>query len=145
MNLAHSVMFIECCLSPVPNSCTKFGSNISYSHWDRCPFVPDIQLMTSREFQVLTFGPVVIFAWPWCIFPLFGTDIFIQSGVIDIFMKFKMAAAAILNFQVRWIYHISSCSVWCFSSVPNLVQISVIVTETDALLFPTIISWRHGN
>ena len=28
----------------------------------------------------------------------FGADIFIQSGVIDIFPKFKMAAAAILNF-----------------------------------------------
>jgi len=30
----------------------------------------------------------------------FGVDIFIQSGVIDIFPKFKMAAAAILDFQV---------------------------------------------
>ena len=29
----------------------------------------------------------------------FGTDIFIQSGVIDIFPQFKMAAAAILDFQ----------------------------------------------
>jgi len=27
----------------------------------------------------------------------FGADIFIQSGVIDIFPKLKMAAAAILN------------------------------------------------
>jgi len=27
----------------------------------------------------------------------FGVDIFIQSGVIDIFPKFKMAAAAILD------------------------------------------------
>ena len=27
----------------------------------------------------------------------FGTDIFIQSGVIDIFPKFKMGAAAILD------------------------------------------------
>jgi len=27
----------------------------------------------------------------------FGTDIFIQSGVIDIFPKLKMAAAAILD------------------------------------------------
>jgi len=27
----------------------------------------------------------------------FGTDIFIQSGVIDIFWKLKMVAAAILN------------------------------------------------
>ena len=30
----------------------------------------------------------------------FGADIFIQSGVIDIFPKFKMAAAAILAFQI---------------------------------------------
>jgi len=30
----------------------------------------------------------------------FAADIFIQSGVIDIFPKFKMAAAAILDFQV---------------------------------------------
>jgi len=30
----------------------------------------------------------------------FGADIFIQSGVIDIFPKFNMAAAAILDFQV---------------------------------------------
>jgi len=30
----------------------------------------------------------------------FGADIFIQSGVIDIFPKFKMAAAALLDFQI---------------------------------------------
>jgi len=30
----------------------------------------------------------------------FGADIFIQSGVIDIFPKFKMAAAAMLDFQI---------------------------------------------
>jgi len=30
----------------------------------------------------------------------FGADIFIQSGVIDIFLKFKMATAAILDFQI---------------------------------------------
>ena len=30
----------------------------------------------------------------------YGADIFIQSGVIDIFPKFKMAAAAILDFQI---------------------------------------------
>jgi len=30
----------------------------------------------------------------------YGTDIFIQSKVIDIFPKFKMAAAAILDFQI---------------------------------------------
>ena len=30
----------------------------------------------------------------------FSADIFIQSGVIDMFPKFKMAAAAILDLQV---------------------------------------------
>ena len=29
----------------------------------------------------------------------FGADIFFQSGVIDTYLKFKMAAAAILDFQ----------------------------------------------
>ena len=30
----------------------------------------------------------------------FGADTFIKSGVIDIFPKLKMAAAAILDFQI---------------------------------------------
>ena len=30
----------------------------------------------------------------------FGADMFIRFGVIDIFSKFKMAAAAILDFQI---------------------------------------------
>jgi len=34
----------------------------------------------------------------------FGAHIFIQSGVIDIFQKFKMAAAVILDFQIMWIW-----------------------------------------
>ena len=36
----------------------------------------------------------------------FGADIFIQSGVIDIFPKSKMAAAAILDFQImlNWLF-----------------------------------------
>jgi len=34
----------------------------------------------------------------------FGADIFIQSGVIDIFPKLKMVAAAILDFPVMRIW-----------------------------------------
>jgi len=30
----------------------------------------------------------------------FGADIFIQCGVIDIFLKFKISAAATLDFQI---------------------------------------------
>jgi len=39
----------------------------------------------------------------------FGANIFIQSEYIDIFPKFKMTAAAILNFQVVRICHIPAC------------------------------------
>ena len=42
-----------------------------------------------------------------------GADIFIQSGVIDIFPKFKMAAAAILDFQIMCI--------WIFGCVDSVV------------------------
>ena len=42
-----------------------------------------------------------------------GADIFIQSGVIDIFPESKMAAAAILNFQIMWI--------WLFRCVDSVV------------------------
>ena len=51
-----------------------------------------------------TFGHVVISASPWCIFKYnLMQDIFIQSKVIDIFPKFKMAPAAILDFQFMWL------------------------------------------
>ena len=97
----------------------------------------DLYLMTSRE---LTFGHVVISASPCCIFPYnLMQDIFIQSKVIDIFPKFKMAAAAILDFQLCKFGHTCVLVVWYLCSVPNLVQISVIVTEIDALLLQTFI------
>jgi len=57
--------------------------------------------------------------------------IFVQSKVIDIFLKFKMAAAAILDFSLCEFVHSGVLAVCCLCSVPNLVQISVIVTEID--------------
>ena len=158
----------------------------------------------------------------------FGADIFIQSRVIDIFPKLKMAAAAIFgicvlcriwfkylllslrsthicfkrsfddvtritfrfrilvtwssprrrgaSYQIIWckislscpklltffrnskwrpppswmfsLYefgHSSVLAVWYLCSVPNLVQISVVVTEIDAHMLQTFIWWRHAN
>ena len=54
----------------------------------------------------------------------FGADIFIQSEVIDIFPKFKMAAAAILDFQVKRIWpfqHVDSVAfVFCTTLGKNI-------------------------
>jgi len=95
--------------------CTTFGSNICYSHWDRRTYASDLYLMTSRE---LTSG--FYFWWrvhlriAWFIFPYnLMQYIFIQSKVIDIFRKSKMAAAAILDFQFMWI--------WPFRRVDSVV------------------------
>ena len=69
----------------------------------------------------------------------FGADIFIQSAVIVIFPKLKMAAAAILDFQFMWIWPFRRVDSVVLCSVPNLVQISVIVTEIDAHMLQTFI------
>ena len=92
----------------------KLSGNLGAIWGEVTYYVPDIRLiytslfiiiMTSRKkVPVSTFGHVVISASPWCIFPYnLVQDIFIKSKVIDIFPKFKMAAAAILDFQFMWI------------------------------------------
>ena len=72
--------------SVVLELCTKFGSNICYSHWDRRTYAPDVHLMTSREltsdFDFRSRGHL-----PMTVLHLItksGAYIFIQSGVIDI-------------------------------------------------------------
>jgi len=91
--------------------CAKFGSNICYSHGDQGTYMyaSDIHLMTSRE--LTSGGHLRIAVMHFSI--KFGADIFIQPGVIDIFLKVKIAAAAILDFQVMWI--------WPFRHVDSVV------------------------
>ena len=69
----------------------------------------------------------------------FGADIFIQSAVIDIFPKFKMAAAAILVFRLCEFGYSGVLTVWYLCSVPNWVKIYALVTEIDALMLQTFI------
>ena len=69
----------------------------------------------------------------------FGADIFIQSGVIDIFSKFKMAVPP------SWIYRLCEfgysgvLTVWYLCSIPNWVKIYAMVTEIDALMLQMFI------
>ena len=83
--------------------CTKFGSNICYSHCDRRIYASDFHLMMSRElsreltsgFKFRSRGHIRMVAMHLPI--KFGAYIFIWSKVIGIFPKLKMAAAAILD------------------------------------------------
>jgi len=94
--------------------CTKFGL-ICYSHRDRRPFVPDIHLMTSREltsgFDFWSRGHLRMAVTHLHI--QFDANIFIQSGVIDIYPKFIMAAAAILDLLVGAMGAATKAHPWC--------------------------------
>ena len=87
------------CGSVVFVFCTKFGSNICYSQWDRRTYASDLRLMSSRKltscFDFWSRGRLCMAVTH---LPMkFGADIFIQSGVIDIFPKLKMVCAAIVD------------------------------------------------
>jgi len=67
----------------------------------------------------------------------FGADIFIQSGV-DIFPKFKMAAAAILDFQAMriWPFRRVDSVVFVFCNYGCILIISEIQRYTLIGLYP---------
>ena len=120
--------------------CTKFGSNICYSHWNRRTYPSDIHLMTSRE---LTSG-----------FDFWLRD-HLRIAVMHLPTKFGASIDIFRNLRSRqppsWIFrlyefgHSGVLIVWYLCFVPNLVQISVIVNEIDALMLQKFIWWRHTN
>ena len=129
--------------------CTKFGSNIcsDICHWDRRTYAEDVHLMTSREltsgFDFWSRGHLRMAVVHLHI--KVGADIFIQSGVIVIFPKIRCRPPPSWIFRLCEFGHSGMLIVCHLCSVPNLVQISVIVTEIDALMLLTFIWWRHVN
>jgi len=109
--------------------CTKFGSNICYSHWDRRTYASDLHLMTSRE---LTSGFNFWSRGHLCMaflrLPMkFGADIFIQSGVIDIFSQIKDGGRRHLG--IAWVSHSTTheASFVVRISCKNFVMIGLVV------------------
>ena len=106
--------------------CAKFGLNTCYGHRDPRTYASDIHLKTSREltsgFDFWSRGHLRMAVMHLPI--KFGAYIFIQSKVIDIIPKFKMATSAILDFQVMWIWpfrHVDSVVfVLCPNFGPNI-------------------------
>ena len=81
--------------------CTKFGSNICYSHRDRRTYASDIHLMTSREitsgFDFWSRGHLHMASMH---IPIkYKADIFIQSRVIDIFSEIQYGGRRHLGFS----------------------------------------------
>ena len=93
----HSGVLVVWYLCSVPNLV-----EISYRHWNRHTYASDLHLTTSREltssFDFWSRHSRGHLCMAVMHLPMkFGADIFIQSGVIDIFRKLKMVAAAILD------------------------------------------------
>jgi len=102
------------CLSFVPNL-----DPISVTVTEIDAYTPHVHLMTSRE---LTSG---FDFWSRSHLRMsvrhltikFGAYIFIQSGVIDIFQKFKMAAAAIFDLLEGDMGPFTKAHSWCVPHV----------------------------
>ena len=127
--------------------CTKFGLNICYSHSDRRTYPSDLHLMRSRELtsglDISSRGHLRMAVMHLRI--KFGADIFIQSGVIDFFRNSRWRLPPSWIFRLCEFDRSGVLIVRCLCSLPNLVQISVIVTEIDALILQKFIWWRHAN
>jgi len=114
----------------------KYGSDIGYCHWDWHTYAPDVHLMTSHE---LTSG----FVFSSCgHLRMAVAHLPTNFGVIDIFPKFKMEAAAILDFQVMW--------VWPFPHVDSVVlelctKFGSNICYNHWVMLQTFIWWRHAN
>jgi len=115
--------------------CTKFGPNICYSHWDR------------HTFFRLSFDDVTrIIFWFRLLVTLSSPRRCGASSHI-IWCEISLSSPKLLTFlrnsrwrpTPSWIFslcefgHSGVLAVWYLCTVPNLVQISVIVTEIDSI------------
>ena len=86
--LRHCIMQSDVCLCVRPNFKGLASIHHKAGHYfvkKRCHSCPSLPPSSSHK------------TW-------YRTDIFSHFGLIDIFPKFKMAAAAILDFQIMWIW-----------------------------------------
>jgi len=128
--------------------CTKFGSNICYSHWDWRTYASDLHLMTSREltsgFEFWSRGHLCVATW--CIFPYN-----LMRYIYPVQSCWHFSRNSRWRPPPSWIFslcefgHSGMLAVWYLCSVPNLVQISVIVTAIDTNMLQTFIWWHHVN
>jgi len=117
-----------------------FGTKVLPATYYRSHCGNSLYYRTSRDHELYT----LLYNLSQCPvhYPVkFDADIFIQSGVIDVFLftylKSKMAAAAIWIFRLCEFGYSGVMILWYLCSVPNLVRIYVIVTEIDALMLLT--------
>ena len=126
--------------------CTKFGSNICYSYWDRRTYASDLHLMTSREltsgFNFWSRGHLrtaVMHYIIWCNISLSSPEL------LAFFRNSRWRPPPSWIFRLCEFGYSGVLTAWYLCSVPNWVKIYALVTEIDALMLQTFIWWRHAN
>jgi len=129
----HSGMLKVWCLS---FNCTKFGSNICHSRWDRRSF----NYVTRINFRFR-----LLVAWPCRVIPPTLVHISLFNPELLTFSR---------NSRWRplpsWIFKLCElCTMRHISSevleLGTKFSSNMLVSEIDALLIPTFIWWRHVN
>ena len=128
--------------------CTKFGSNICYSHWDGRTFASDpsfddvTRINFRFRFLVTWLSPRrrdASFHIIWCKISLSSPKL------LTFFQNSRWRPPPSWIFSLCEFGHSGVLVVWYLCTVPNLVHILVIVTEIDAHMLQTFIWWRHAN
>ena len=103
--------------------CTKFGSNICYSHWDRRTFASDLHLMTSRELTSgFDFWSRDHLRVPWCTSHIIWCTISLSSPkLLTFFQNSRWRPPPFSIFSLCEFGHSGVFIVWYLCSVPNLV------------------------
>ena len=127
--------------------CTKFGSNVCYSYWERRTYASDVHLMTSREltFRVNFWSRGHIRMAVIHIRIKHGTYIFIQFRLIDFFWNSRWRPPPSWIFRLCEFGYSGVLTVWFLCSVPNWVKIYALVSEIDAFMLQTFSWWRHAK
>jgi len=152
---------------PLPScifSLCEFGHSGVLIVWHLCS-VPNLVHISvfccnprDRRFR-LSFDDVTRINFRFLLFVMWASPHGRGASSHIIWCKISLSSPKLLTFFWNWrwrpppfwifsIYefgHSGVLVVWYLCYVPNLVQISVIVTEIDAHMFQTFIWWRHAN
>ena len=125
-----------------PTATTKFGIKVVTATYYSSDCKNSLFYRTSRD-QLYTLLYSALFRKIWCIYlhPVRSYWHFFISHNL----KIQNGGSRHLVFWGCEFDHSNVETVWNLRSVPNLVQISVIVTEIDTLMLKTFIWWHHAN
>ena len=141
-----SASFLRCSRSPTATTYlpTQFGIKIVTATYYSSDCKNSLQAVINRTRQAVVSANVQCII-PYNLMHISSSSPELLTCFISHDLKIQDDGSRHLVLSGWEFDHSGVLIVWNLCSVPNLVQISVIVTEIDALMLKTFIWWRHGN